>query len=355
MLSPSSRPAGVRGDAPRTTSSAYCANGARNREASSASTRADSLPSTRAAVSSTRSTPTAWGARTTSAAAQHTRTKPRRRTTTSAVPMRQVLGRPIKTGARPGMRLDLDLTGGIDLWWHERPHSTPRHVGRQRRSAGPGRGLPHAGGADAVWAPGAVAPIRTLAVPLCTLRRLERPHGLSVRPAEERDLDGMAALWRAVAPLRQLAPVLGADDFRRMCAEAPGLARSSYWIARHAAGHLAGFVALWDQQQLKHTVVQRYALRAALFRYGIYLAAALVGSPRLPAPGTPLRYLSAFQVCVPATDPGVLRVLLVKAARAHEGSPYAFCSIGLDVTDPLTSALAGCWAQTTLVHAHVGA
>src|SRR5438034_787425 len=118
--------------------------------------------------------------------------------------------------------------------------------------------------------------------------------------------------------------------------------------------HLAGFVALWDQQQLKHTVVQRYALRAALFRYGFNLAAPLLASPRLPAPGTPLRYLSAFQVCVPATDPGVLRALLVKAAQAHAGSPYAFCSLGLDVTDPLTSALAGCWAQTTLVHAHVG-
>ena len=198
------------------------------------------------------------------------------------------------------------------------------------------------------------ATIRTFAVPLFTLRRLDPLPGLSVRPAEERDLDEMAALWRAVAPLRQLAPVLGTDDFRRVCAEAPGLALSSYWIARHAAGHLVGFVALWDQQQLKHTVVQRYALRAALFRYGFNLVAPLVGSPRLPAPGTPLRYLSAFQVCVPATDPGVLRALLVKAAQAQAGSPYAFCSLGLDVTDPLTSALAGCWAQTTLVHAHVG-
>ena len=200
------------------------------------------------------------------------------------------------------------------------------------------------------------ATIRTFAVPLFTLRRLDPslPHALSVRPAEERDLDEMAALWRTVAPLRQLAPVLGADDFRSACAEAPGLALSSYWIARHAAGHLAGFVALWDQHPLKRMVVQRYALRAALFRYGFNLVAPLVGSPRLPAPGTPLRYLSAYQVCVPGTQPAVLRALLVNAARAHAGAPYAFCSIGLDVTDPLTSALAGCWAQTTLVHAHVG-
>ena len=165
----------------------------------------------------------------------------------------------------------------------------------------------------------------------------------------------MAALWRGVAPLRQLAPVLRPDDFRRLCADAPGLSLSSYWIARHTSGRLAGFVALWDQHRLKNTVVQRYSLRAALFRCGFNLAAPLVDAPRLPAPGAPLRCVSAFQVCVPATEPGVLRALLVAGARAAASSPYAFCTIGLDVADPLTRALTGCWAQTTLVHAYVSA
>jgi len=197
------------------------------------------------------------------------------------------------------------------------------------------------------------ATIRTFAVPLFILRRLGPPQDLCVRAAEERDLDEMAALWRAVAPLRQLAPVMHPDQLRRLCTDAPGLSLSSYWIARHASGRLAGFVALWDQHRLKHTVVQRYSPGAALFRYGFNLAAPLVGAPRLPAPGAPLRYLSAFQVCVPATDPGLLRALLVTGARAHAGSPHAVCTIGLDVTDPLTRALAGCWAQTTLVHAYV--
>ena len=211
------------------------------------------------------------------------------------------------------------------------------------RIAGP-RGLP------------SLTPLATMhsfAVPLFVLRRLGAPQGLCVRPAEQRDLDDMAALWRAVAPLRQLAPVLSADDFRRLCADAPGLSVSSYWIARHVSGRLAGFVALWDQQRLKHTVVQRYSRRAALFRYAFNLAAPFVGAPRLPAPGAPLRYLSAFQVCVPATEPGVLRALLVAAARAHADSPHAFCTIGLAVTDPLARALAGCWAQKTLVRAYV--
>ena len=199
------------------------------------------------------------------------------------------------------------------------------------------------------------ATIRTFAVPLFVLRRLgsSLPQGLGVRPAEERDLDDMAALWRTVAPLRQLAPVLSADAFPRLSADATGLSVASYWIARHASGHLAGFVALWDQHRLKNTIVQRYSRRAALFRHAFNLAAPLVGAPRLPAPGAPLRYLSAFQVCVPANEPGVLRALLVAAARPHAGSPYAFCTIGLDVTDPLARALAGCWAHTTLVHAYV--
>ena len=197
------------------------------------------------------------------------------------------------------------------------------------------------------------ATIRSFAVPLFILRRLGVPRDLSVRPAEERDLDEMAALWRAVAPLRQLAPVLSADQLLRGCTDAPGLALSSYWIARHASGRLVGFVALWDQHQLKNTVVQRYSPGAALFRHGFNLAAPLFGAPRLPAPGAPLHYLSVFQVCVPAAEPGALRALLVAGARAHAGSPYAFCTIGLDVTDPLTRALAGCWAQTTLVHAYI--
>ena len=199
------------------------------------------------------------------------------------------------------------------------------------------------------------ATIRTFAVPLFVLRRLGAPQDLCVRPAEERDLDEMAALWRGVAPLRQLAPVLRPDDFRRLCADAPGLSLSSYWIARHTSGRLAGFVALWDQHRLKNTVVQRYSLRAALFRCGFNLAAPLVDAPRLPAPGAALRFVSAFHVCVPATEPGVLRALLVAGARAAASSPYAFCTIGLDIADPLTRALTGCWAQTTLVHAYVSA
>src|SRR6266850_4925473 len=384
MLSASSRPAGVTGDAPpRTTSSAYCANGARNREASSASTRADSLPSTRAAVSSTRSTPIAWGASTASAPAQHTRTRPRRRTTASAVSIRQVSGCPIKTGSRPGVPLDLGLTLGVELggmnghtprratsadntgllalaaacpmragltlcvrrepdffalnrlqgdrwdvgvvdgdragvigciataerlaYVNGTPAATayvsdlkvhPAFRGRRNGTGSVADALteyardtlgatdPHMPvlitvlGGNAAIAPRLPGPgglprfsrfatIRTFAVPLFILRRLgPPPKGLSVRPAEERDLDEMAALWRAVAPLRQLAPVLCADHFRRLCTDAPGLSLSSYWIARHASGRLAGFVALWDQHRLKNTVVQRYSTRAALFRYG---------------------------------------------------------------------------------------
>lgn len=198
-----------------------------------------------------------------------------------------------------------------------------------------------------------VATIRTCSIPLFVLRRAHASAGVTVRPAEERDLEAMAELWRTVARRRQFAPVLDAEDFRRPVSEASGLSLSSYWLARRPSGQLAGFVALWDQHPLKQTLALRYSWRAGLYRRAFNLMAPLVGAVQLPAPGAPLRYLSAFHVCVPSGEASVLRALLVAAARAHAGSAHAFCTIGLDLKDPLSHALAGCWAQTTLVDAYV--
>jgi len=236
-----------------------------------------------------------------------------------------------------------DAVGAVDPAMAVLTTALAGNVAVARRLSGP-RGLPLLSH---------VATIRLRSIPMLVLRRAHADAGVTVRRAQDRDLDEMADLWQTVACRRQFAPVLDAAGFQRMIDNAAGLSVSSYWLARRPSGRLAGFVALWDQHRLKETVVVRYSWRAALFRRGFNLVAPRVGAPRLPAPGTPLRYLSAFQVCVPSGEPDVLRALLVTAARAHAGSPHAFCSIGLDVHDPLSRAVRWCWAQTTLVHAYV--
>ena len=57
----------------------------------------------------------------------------------------------------------------------------------------------------------------------------------------------MAALWREIAPGRQLAPKLDADDLARWM-NVPGI---FYRLARARNGRLAGFLALWDQRQVR--------------------------------------------------------------------------------------------------------
>jgi GNAT superfamily N-acetyltransferase len=198
------------------------------------------------------------------------------------------------------------------------------------------------------------ATVRThavLAVPFP--RGLER-HGLTVSHAAARDLDEMGQLWRAVAPLRQFAPVVDASGLARLIARAPGLEVSSYLLARRPDGRLAGFLALWDQRRLKETRVLRFSRRAAAARVALNLVAPVLGLPRLPRAGAPLHGWTAFQICVPPREPDVLRALLHAARVECRDAGLGFFTVGLDVADPLSAALAGgFWTVPTDVHVYV--
>ncbi|MHC4767844.1 MAG: GNAT family N-acetyltransferase [Planctomycetota bacterium] len=211
----------------------------------------------------------------------------------------------------------------------------------ERRAAGP-RGMPLLGG---------FATVRLHSVVLLRARHVHVAH-LQLTRAEERDLEEMAALWRRVALGRQLAPVLTVEALARRIAAAPGLEVSSYWLARRASGALAGFMALWDQHQLKETQVLRYSWRAAAFRRAYNAAATLLGAPPLPRAGTQLRYVSAFHTCIPAGAPEVLRALLVAAGNEARRGGYTFVNLGLDVRDPLRAAVRGLWSFSTDIRAY---
>ncbi|HET7553928.1 MAG TPA: hypothetical protein VFK04_21735 [Gemmatimonadaceae bacterium] len=199
-----------------------------------------------------------------------------------------------------------------------------------------------------------VATIRAHAVSLLWRRAIPYSSVTVVRGTEH-DLEEMAALWKSVAPRRQLAPLYDADSLAAWVQAAPALDLGAYLIARRRDGRLAGFLGMWDQTEFKQLRVIDYSARLAAFRVGFNTVAPLIGAAALPSVGAPLRHLTAVHVCVAPDEPHVLRALLLHAYAAARGRGYAFFTVGLDVRDPLTVALRGLLAQPTDINVHVTA
>jgi S-adenosylmethionine-diacylglycerol 3-amino-3-carboxypropyl transferase len=197
------------------------------------------------------------------------------------------------------------------------------------------------------------ATIRCHSVSLLWRRRPPAVDGFRVQRGRPEDFEAMADLWRKVAPGRQLSGVYDAASMAAWISAAPGLEPSSYWLARTVRGDLAGFVGLWDQSSFKQLKVTSYSPRLALVRSGLNAVSPLLGATPLPPTGGEIRSLNAVHVCVPGSSPAVLRALLVHAYNELRGQGYSFFTVGLDVRDPLTSALSGLLAQPTDVWACV--
>ena len=210
----------------------------------------------------------------------------------------------------------------------------------ERRARGP-RGMPVLS---------RFATLAVLAVPLLWERR-ERPAGVRVRHATEKDLEPMALAWRQYARDRQFADERDAESFNAWIRNAPGLALADYLLATDAAGRILGFMGVWDQREFKQMRVSSYSRRLAFARRAINAIAPLTGTARLPELGGVLPALATVHVC--AREPVVLRALLLEAYRRYRGPHYAFLTLGLDARDPLLAATAGLLAQPTRVDAYV--
>ncbi|MGQ0743834.1 MAG: GNAT family N-acetyltransferase [Acidimicrobiales bacterium] len=187
--------------------------------------------------------------------------------------------------------------------------------------------------------------IRAYSLPLLLRRRL--PGELSTAPAAPSDLAEMADLWRRWAPSRQLRGCLDEAGLDAFINAAPGLDYPSYLLVRDRSGRLVGLAGVWDTDSFKRFRVTGYSSRLAMVRRVFNLAAPLVRATRLPAPGQALRNLSLVHLCVSDDRMDVARALVVGAANRGVGAGYSFLSLGLDVADPLASALKGLWAQPT--------
>jgi hypothetical protein len=163
----------------------------------------------------------------------------------------------------------------------------------------------------------------------------------------------MAELWARVAPDRQFAPAFTAESLAAWIAAAPGLAITDYRVARDRLGCIVGFLGWWDEESFKQMQVTRYSPRLRVARAIVNALGGLTGGVTLPEVGGSLRYRTAVHVCVPAEQPGVLRALLRRGRAELRAARYPFATIGLDLRDPLCSALDDLFAQPTDVNAYV--
>ena len=212
----------------------------------------------------------------------------------------------------------------------------------ERRTRGP-RGLPVLT---------RFATIRSHSIPLLW-SRARAVAGIRVETARHGDVEQMAALWARLAPRRQFAPVHDAESMMRWIESAPGLRLDSYAVARDSAGRILGFMASWDQASFKQLRVTAYSRRLALARAGFNALARIAGATSLPPAGGLLRCATAFNICVPGDRPEVLRALVLDACAAGRAEGFSCFNIGLDVRDPLASAVSGLFAQPTDIHAYV--
>ena len=198
-----------------------------------------------------------------------------------------------------------------------------------------------------------VGTIRTHSVPILWRRRQRQPASVRVDRARWSDLEEMAMLWNAVAPLRQLAPVLSAGSFADWIRKAPGLDISSYRLARSASGELLGFVAVWDQRSFKQLTVVGYSRHMNAARLAFNSICPFVGVERLPAARSPLEFVTVANISVPADRSDVLRAMLTSAYNELRATRCSFINVGLDVRDPLSDAMTGFLAQPTDVNAYM--
>ena len=211
----------------------------------------------------------------------------------------------------------------------------------ERRLSGP-RGVP---------AFTRIGTIRTHSLPILWRRRVSG--SIAIAPAKWSDVADMAALWKQVAPLRQLAPMFPVDAMAWLIRPVPGLNISSYRLARSSSGKLLGYFAVWDQRGFKQLNVVGYSPRMKAARTVFNALAPVVGGERMPETGRALSCVTIAHICVPGNRPQVLRALVASAHNELRRSGISFLNIGLDTRDPLSSAMDGFFAQPTDVNAYV--
>ncbi len=173
-------------------------------------------------------------------------------------------------------------------------------------------------------------PREMLYYPSTNARRSLRRLGLALKHASAGTRDAVGRLLRAEARGRQFAAEWTADTLASPSA-CRGLVGEDFRVAQDAEGEIVGCAALWDQRSFKQAVVRGYGPPLDRCRAVVNAVAAVIGRPRLPDVGRPLR---AGYVSHVAGPPDVV-VSLVEAVHAMAGTrSLDYVMIGFGGDDP---------------------
>jgi hypothetical protein len=157
---------------------------------------------------------------------------------------------------------------------------------------------------------------------------------ITVRPMRAGEVEELVAFLGAVGPGRQFFPDYSVHDFFTEGATFKDL-RPSDVLSAYRRGEMVGVLAAWNQRRFRQTVIEGYAGRMRWMR-GLYNGwAGLSGRPRLPAPGSVLRYVTAAIPVVRDGDPEVFATLLRSLVARLAAEPHDFLLVGLHENDPL--------------------
>lgn len=158
--------------------------------------------------------------------------------------------------------------------------------------------------------------------------------GISVSSAGPHDIDEVAACLRRNGPRSQFSPLWDVTDLQS-AERARGLHPRDFMMARRGT-EVVACAACWDQREFKQVVVHGYSARLQLARPLWNAFAPVVGSPRLPRPGSPLALAYLSHLAVDRDDRDVFEALLVAGLREAACRGLEYLTLGLSERHPLT-------------------
>jgi hypothetical protein len=161
-----------------------------------------------------------------------------------------------------------------------------------------------------------------------------------VRPATPSDIGPIVGLLQAELRDRLFAPVVDMGSFLTDFAGRPGCGLDDYRVAARA-GRVVGVCAVWDMAGLKQTRIVRYGGKLRALRAVHAACAPLLGFPRLPREGEPLREVTITDWAVEGRDPAILEALLASVYNECRARRYTVMIVGGTAGDPALLAADG--------------